>query len=92
MNAKFTIESPSTVMATLALVFADMHWDEFSTELKMPESKEDINLMRHEMQHIIGHLLAETDMPIQILLAVWGESKLLDYVDRLKLECARGDE
>lgn len=89
---KFTIESPSTVMATLALVFADMHWDQFATELKMPESAEDVDLMRHEMQHIIGHLLSETDMPIQILLSIWGEDKLMDYVEGLKLECAKGDK
>lgn len=87
---KFTIESPSTVMATLALVFADTHWDEFAKELKMPESEEDVNLMRHEMQHIVGHLLAETDMPIQILLSVWGEDQLMAYVEGLKLECAKG--
>lgn len=88
---KFTIESPSTIMATLALVFADMHWDEFSTELKMPDGKEDVELMRGEMQHIIGHLLAATDMPIQILLSVWGEEKLMTYVESLTLECTKGD-
>jgi hypothetical protein len=66
----------------LALVFADMHWDEFSKFIAV-NGQIDEKDIRNDIQHIIAHELHNNSHAIRILFAIMGEDELIKYVEEL---------
>lgn len=69
------------VMNAIALVYADIHWDDFRKEWEM--STGDNDEMHSEIREFIIHMLHDNPEALNVLLCAWGKEKTTEYVNGL---------
>jgi len=73
--------SVEEICQTMAMIYADKHWEDFRKEMQIDDNESEV--MHNDYRHMLCVELFRNHLVLNILLTLWGEKQLTEYVEGL---------